>query len=201
MSLLPFYDDKLIEAGCDEAGRGCLAGPVFAAAVILAKDFEHPLLNDSKQLSEKQRYLAREVVEKHALSWAVAQVDPKEIDEINILNASFLAMHRALDQLSLRPESLLIDGNRFIPYQDPPFHCMIKGDGRFLPIAAASILAKTYRDDLMRQLHDQHSQYAWDRNKGYPTKAHRQAIQLHGATVHHRRSFRLLPDTVQGKLF
>lgn len=201
MSLLPFYDDKLIEAGCDEAGRGCLAGPVFAAAVILAKDFEHPLLNDSKQLSEKQRYLAREVVEKHALSWAVAQVDPKEIDEINILNASFLAMHRALDQLSLRPESLLIDGNRFIPYQDLPFHCMIKGDGRFLSIAAASILAKTYRDDLMRQLHDQHSQYAWDRNKGYPTKAHRQAIQLHGATVHHRRSFRLLPDTVQGKLF
>ena len=201
MSLLPFYDDKLIEAGCDEAGRGCLAGPVFAAAVILAKDFEHPLLNDSKQLSEKQRYLAREVVEKHALSWAVAQVDPKEIDEINILNASFLAMHRALDQLSLRPESLLIDGNRFIPYQDLPFHCMIKGDGRFLSIAAASILAKTYRDDLMRQLHDQHSQYAWDRNKGYPTKAHRQAIQLHGATVHHRRSFRLLPDTMQGKLF
>lgn len=200
-TLRPFHDETLIEAGCDEAGRGCLAGPVFAAAVILARDFEHPLLNDSKQLSEKQRYEARAVVESNALSWAVAQVDPKEIDEINILNASFLAMHRALDQLSLRPESLLIDGNRFIPYRDLPFHCMIKGDGRFLSIAAASILAKTYRDDLMRQLHDEHPHYAWDRNKGYPTKAHRQAIQLHGATIHHRRSFRLLPDAVQGKLF
>lgn len=200
-TLRPFHDEMLIEAGCDEAGRGCLAGPVFAAAVILARDFEHPLLNDSKQLSEKQRYEARAVVESNALSWAVAQVDPKEIDEINILNASFLAMHRALDQLPLRPESLLIDGNRFKPYQDLPFHCMIKGDGRFLSIAAASILAKTYRDDLMRQLHDEHPHYAWDRNKGYPTKAHRQAIQLHGATIHHRRSFRLLPDAVQGKLF
>ncbi len=200
-TLRPFHDETLIEAGCDEAGRGCLAGPVFAAAVILARDFEHPLLNDSKQLSEKQRYEARAVVESNALSWAVAQVDPKEIDEINILNASFLAMHRALDQLPLRPESLLIDGNRFKPYQDLPFHCMIKGDGRFLSIAAASILAKTYRDDLMRQLHDEHPHYAWDRNKGYPTKAHRQAIQLHGATIHHRRSFRLLPDAVQGKLF
>lgn len=200
-TLLPFYDASLIEAGCDEAGRGCLAGPVFAAAVILPRDFAHPLLNDSKQLSEKQRYQAREVVESSALSWAVAQVDPKEIDEINILNASFLAMHRALDQLKLRPESLLIDGNRFQPYRDLPFHCMIKGDGRFLSIAAASILAKTYRDDLMRELHDLHPQYAWDRNKGYPTKAHRWAIQQHGATIHHRRSFRLLPDVVQGRLF
>lgn len=191
----------MIEAGCDEAGRGCLAGPVFAAAVILPKDFEHPLLNDSKQLSEKQRYAARTVVEESALSWAVAQVDPREIDEINILNASFLAMHRALDQLKVRPESLLIDGNRFHRYQDLPFHCMIKGDGRFLSIAAASILAKTYRDDLMRELHDAHPQYAWDRNKGYPTAAHRKAILSHGATVHHRRSFRLLPDAIQGKLF
>lgn len=200
-TLRPFHDETLIEAGCDEAGRGCLAGPVFAAAVILPRDFEHPLLNDSKQLSEKQREEARGVVESSALSWAVAQVDPKEIDEINILNASFLAMHRALDQLEIRPESLLIDGNRFKPYRELPFHCMIKGDGRFLSIAAASILAKTYRDDLMRELHDQHPHYAWDRNKGYPTKAHRHAIQKHGATIHHRRSFRLLPDAVQGKLF
>lgn len=200
-TLLPFYDETLMEAGCDEAGRGCLAGPVFAAAVILPKDFAHPLLNDSKQLSEKQRYAAREVVESSALSWAVARVEPQEIDEINILNASFLAMHRALDQLTLRPESLLIDGNRFKPYRDLPFHCMIKGDGRFLSIAAASILAKTYRDDLMRQLHNEHPHYAWDRNKGYPTVAHRKAIQLHGATIYHRRSFRLLPDAVQGKLF
>lgn len=199
--LLPFHDKTLIEAGCDEAGRGCLAGPVFAAAVILPKDFEHPLLNDSKQLNEKQRTEARTVVQDHALSWAVAQVNPREIDEINILNASFLAMHLALDQLQLRPESLLIDGNRFKPYRDLPFHCMIKGDGRFLSIAAASILAKTYRDDLMRELHQTHPQYDWDRNKGYPTAAHRKAIQQHGATEHHRRSFRLLPDAVQGKLF
>jgi ribonuclease HII len=200
-ALLPFYDESLIEAGCDEAGRGCLAGPVFAAAVILPRDFEHPLLNDSKQLTEKQRYAAREIVESSALSWAVGRVDPVEIDEINILNASFLAMHRAIDQLTTRPESLLIDGNRFKPYRDLPFHCMIKGDGRFLSIAAASVLAKTYRDDLMREIHGKFPEYDWDRNKGYPTKAHRQAILKHGATVHHRRSFRLLPDAVQGKLF
>jgi ribonuclease HII len=192
---------EFIEAGCDEAGRGCLAGPVFAAAVILPRDFAHPLLNDSKQLSEQQRNAARKIVEAEALSWAVAQVDPAEIDEINILNASFLAMHRALDQLKIRPESLLIDGNRFRPYADLPFHCMIKGDGRFLSIAAASILAKTYRDELMQELHGQFPHYAWDRNKGYPTVAHRRAIFKHGASVHHRRSFRLLPDPVQGKLF
>jgi len=163
-NLLPYHDAHLIEAGFDEAGRGCLSGPVFSGAVILAKDFDPPLLNDSKQLTEKQRYQAREIVESSALAWAVAQVDPKEIDQINILNASFLAMHRALDQLALRPESLLIDGNRFKPYGDLPFHCMIKGDGRFLSIAAASILAKTYRDDLMKKLHDQHPQYGSDRN-------------------------------------
>lgn len=200
-TLLPFYQDVLLEAGCDEAGRGCLAGPVFAAAVILSKDFEHPLLNDSKKLSERQRYQAREIVEANALCWAVARVEPAEIDEINILNASFLAMHRALDQLTTRPECLLIDGNRFKPYRDLPFHCMIKGDGRFLSIAAASILAKTYRDDLMKELHKTHPPYDWDRNKGYPTSAHRQAIRRHGATIHHRRSFRLLPESVQGKLF
>ncbi|MCB0630126.1 MAG: ribonuclease HII [Saprospiraceae bacterium] len=200
-SLLPYHQAAFIEAGCDEAGRGCLAGPVFAAAVILPRDFEHPLLNDSKQLSERQRNEARQIVEREAISWAVGQVDPKEIDEINILNASFLAMHRALDQLDFRPESLLIDGNRFEPYGDLPFHCMIKGDGRFLSIAAASILAKTYRDDLLKKLHEQFPQYGWDRNKGYPTAEHRKAILKHGATLHHRRSFRLLPDAVQGKLF
>lgn len=199
--LLPFHQAEYIEAGCDEAGRGCLAGPVFAAAVILPADFEHPLLNDSKKLSEKQRNEARQIVEAEAVSWAVAQVDPTEIDEINILNASFLAMHRALDQLDTRPESLLIDGNRFKPYQDIPYHCMIKGDGRFLSIAAASILAKTYRDDLMKELHKTFPEYDWDRNKGYPTAAHRRAILKHGASVHHRQSFRLLPDVVQGKLF
>ena len=201
VTLLPFHDHRSIEAGCDEAGRGCLAGPVFAAAVILPKDFEHPLLNDSKLLSEPDRYEARKVVEAYALSWAVARVDPAEIDQINILNASFLAMHRALDQLQLRPQSLLIDGNQFKPYRKLPFHCMIKGDGRYFSIAAASILAKTYRDDLMKQLHLHHPQYAWDTNKGYPTPEHRRAIRKFGATVHHRRSFRLLPDAVQGRLF
>ena len=196
-----FYDPEKIEAGCDEAGRGCLAGPVFAAAVILAKDFEHPLLNDSKQLSEKQRELAREVVEKEALAWQVAAVDPREIDEINILNASYLAMHRAVGQLNTRPELLLIDGNRFKPYEDIPFECIIKGDGKYLSIAAASILAKTYRDDYMKQLDEQFPYYGWKRNKGYPTKAHRAAILQHGACEHHRRSFRLLPEAKQGTLF
>ena len=199
--LQAFFDKNQVEAGCDEAGRGCLAGPVFAAAVILPKDFSHPELNDSKKISEKQRYMLRTVVEKEALAWAVAQVDPSEIDEINILNASFLAMHRALDQLKTRPTSLLIDGNRFTPYKDIPHHCMIKGDGRFLSIAAASILAKTYRDDFMKKLAEQFPDYHWLSNKGYPTKAHRQAIMIHGPTAHHRRSFRLLPEIVQGQLF
>ncbi len=199
--LLPFLNQEDIEAGCDEAGRGCLAGPVFAAAVILPVDFSHPLLNDSKQLSEKKRYEARVIVEEHALSWAVAQVDPAEIDQINILNASFLAMHRALDQLDVRPTSLLIDGNRFKPYQELPFHCIIKGDGKYLSIAAASILAKTYRDDYMLHLAKAHPHYDWPSNKGYPTVAHREAIKVHGPTVHHRKSFRLLPDGVQGTLF
>lgn len=199
--LLPFFDKNQIEAGCDEAGRGCLAGPVFAAAVILPTDFEHPLLNDSKQLSEKQRYEARKIVEAEAIAWAVAQVAPKEIDEINILNASFLAMHRAIAQLDPIPECLLIDGNRFKPYQDLPHHCIIKGDGKYLSIAAASVLAKTYRDDYMMQIHETHPHYDWHKNKGYPTKAHRAAIQAHGATPHHRQSFRLLPNAEQGRLW
>ncbi|WP_282777059.1 ribonuclease HII [Phaeodactylibacter xiamenensis] len=199
--LLPFFDKNQIEAGCDEAGRGCLAGPVFAAAVILPTDFEHPLLNDSKQLSEKQRYEARKIVEAEAIAWAVAQVAPKEIDEINILNASFLAMHRAIAQLDPIPECLLIDGNRFKAYQDLPHHCIIKGDGKYLSIAAASVLAKTYRDDYMMQIHEMHPHYDWHKNKGYPTKAHRAAIQAHGATPHHRQSFRLLPNAEQGRLW
>lgn len=190
-----------MEAGCDEAGRGCLAGPVFAAAVILPKDFTHPLLNDSKQLSERDRYTARQIVEQAALAWAVAQVSPQEIDKVNILNASFLAMHRAIDQLDPAPESLLIDGNRFNPYRNLPFHCIVKGDGKLLSIAAASILAKTCRDDYMMQLDAEYPYYQWRRNKGYPTRVHREAIQKHGPSPHHRRSFRLLPEGVQGRLF
>ncbi|MGD1845286.1 MAG: ribonuclease HII [Salibacteraceae bacterium] len=193
--MLEAYHTKgVIEAGCDEAGRGCLAGPVFAAAVILPEGFAHPLLNDSKKLSEKQRDLLRPIIEAEAIAWAVSRVEPEEIDEINILNASFLAMHRALDQLTTRPEELLIDGNRFNPYQDLPFHCMIKGDGRFRSIAAASVLAKTYRDACMLELHQDFPAYAWDSNKGYPTPPHRRAIAKHGPTPHHRKSFRLLPD-------
>lgn len=200
MSLAPYFDAEKTEAGCDEAGRGCLAGPVFAAAVILPRDFSHPLLNDSKQLSEKQRSEVRLIVEEKALGWAVAQVPPAEIDQINILNASFLAMHRALEQLDPQPEALLIDGNRFKPYRNLPFQCMVKGDGRFRSIAAASILAKTYRDDYMMQLHEQYPHYDWLKNKGYPTKAHRAAIEAYGACFHHRRSFRLLVGE-QGRLF
>jgi len=199
--LQSFFDPERIEAGCDEAGRGCLAGPVFAAAVILPKDFTHPLLNDSKQLSEKQRDAARPIIEKEALAWGVASVNPEEIDEINILNASFLAMHRAVKVLSTRPELLLIDGNRFKPFEDIPFECIIKGDGKFMSIAAASILAKTYRDDFMKKIAQEFPFYQWERNKGYPTKAHRAAIREHGACQHHRRSFRLLPLGEQGVLF
>ena len=199
--LAPFLSEYLIEAGCDEAGRGCLAGPVFAAAVILPKDFTHPLLNDSKQLSEKNRYAARQIVEKEALAWAVAQVDPAEIDEINILRASFVAMHRALDQLTIRPEQLLIDGNRFHTYRDTPHHTIVKGDGKYLSIAAASILAKTYPDDYMLRIHEDFPYYCWDSNKGYPAKVHREAIAKHGPSPYHRMSFRLLPDSSQGSLF
>ena len=168
--LLPYLNENLIEAGCDEAGRGCLAGAVYAAAVILPKDFKNEMLNDSKQLSEKQRYQLREVIEKEALAWAIGIVEPEEIDKINILNASFLAMHRAVDQLKITPQHLLIDGNRFNKYKDIPHTTIVKGDGKYLSIAAASILAKTYRDDYMNRLHSEYPMYAWDMNKGYPTK-------------------------------
>lgn len=192
--LLPYMNAGIIEAGCDEAGRGCLAGSVYAAAVILPVDFKNELLNDSKQLTEKQRYLLREVIEKEALAWAVGVVSPQEIDKINILNASFLAMHRAVNQLKLRPQHLLIDGNRFKKYPDIPHTTVIKGDGKYLSIAAASVLAKTYRDDYMNGLHRQFSVYDWDHNKGYPTKKHRAAIKEHGTTDYHRMTFNLLGD-------
>lgn len=192
--LLPYMHENLVEAGCDEAGRGCLAGAVYAAAVILPHDFRNELLNDSKQLTEKQRYALREVVEREALAWAVGAVTPEEIDRINILNASFLAMHRAVDQLKLRPEHLLIDGNRFKKYQDVPHTTVVKGDGKYMAIAAASVLAKTYRDDYMNRLAEEYPQYDWDSNKGYPTKKHREAIRLYGTTPYHRMSYNLLGD-------
>jgi len=188
--LLSSYGKGLVEAGCDEAGRGCLAGPVFAAAVILPQDYQHELLNDSKKLNKKTRELLRIDIEKDALAFAVASCSPEEIDQINILNASFLAMHRAIQQLSITPELLLIDGNRFKPFEYIPHHCMIKGDGRFLSIAGASILAKTYRDDYMFQLHTEFPDYGWDRNKGYPTMEHKLAIRQLGLTPHHRKTFR-----------
>ncbi|MFT4665824.1 MAG: ribonuclease HII [Polaribacter sp.] len=194
MSLAPYFNKKAIEAGCDEAGRGCLAGPVFAAAVILPKDFKNSLLTDSKLLTEKQRDLLRPIVEKEAIAWAVGQVSPKEIDEINILNASFLAMHRAIDQLDTRPNSLLIDGNRFNIYQDIPHTCIVKGDSKYMSIAAASILAKTYRDEYMYAAAKEHPGYSWLTNKGYPTKAHRKAIAELGTNEHHRMTFRLLAE-------
>lgn len=192
--LLPYLNRDLLEAGCDEAGRGCLAGAVYAAAVILPKDFKNEQLNDSKQLTEKQRYALREVIEKEALAWAVGIVTPEEIDQINILNASFLAMHRAIDQLKLRPQHLLIDGNRFKKYQGLPHTTVVKGDGKYLSIAAASILAKTYRDDYMNRLHAEYPCYDWSKNKGYPTPKHRAAIAEHGTTPYHRMTFNLLGD-------
>ena len=208
-----YYKEGLIEAGCDEAGRGCLAGPVFAAAVILPSDFRNEMLNDSKQLTEKKRYQLRDVIEREALAWAVGIVDNKEIDKINILNASILAMHRALDQLTVRPEYIIVDGNRWKPYQEPtandnvndndnepkvvPATTIVKGDGKYLSIAAASILAKTYRDDFMLRIHEEFPQYHWDKNKGYPAKVHREAIRQYGTTPYHRMSFNLLGDTQQ----
>lgn len=183
-----------IEVGCDEAGRGCLAGPVVAAAVILPKNFKHPLLNDSKQLSEKNRILLRTEIKEQAIGYAIGIVDHKKIDEINILNASILAMHRALDQIKKPFDSILVDGNRFKKYNESEHHCIIKGDGKYLCIAAASILAKTYRDDLMKKLHLKHPQYQWENNKGYPTKSHRAAIKKIGISQYHRKSFRLLPE-------
>ncbi len=182
----------LIEAGCDEAGRGCLAGSVFAAAVILPEDYVNDGLNDSKQLSAKRRYELRREIERDALAWAVGVVTPEEIDEINILNASILAMHRALDQLKVRPEAIIVDGNRFKPYRFIPYSTVVKGDGKYLSIAAASILAKTYRDDYMDRLAGEFPQYGWTENKGYPTRAHREAIKKYGPTPYHRKSFRLL---------
>lgn len=182
---------NLHEAGCDEAGRGCLAGAVFAAAVILPPDFKCALLNDSKKLKEKDRYTLRILIKSVSIAWAVGVVSEKEIDKINILNASFLAMHRAVDQLKQRPDHLLIDGNRFKPYPSIPHDCIIKGDGKYLSIAAASVLAKTYRDDYMLQLHQEYPAYQWNKNKGYPTKAHRQAIVDVGDCPYHRKTFRL----------
>lgn len=190
--LLPYLQENRIEAGCDEAGRGCLAGAVYAAAVILPPDFKNEMLNDSKQLTEKQRYALRSVIEESALAWAVGIVSPEEIDQINILNASFLAMHRAIDQLKIHPEHLLIDGNRFNPYPNIPHTTIVKGDGKYLSIAAASILAKTYRDDYMNQLHREYPVYDWDHNKGYPTKKHRAAIAEYGISPYHRKSYNLL---------
>jgi len=192
--LLPYFKIGVLEAGCDEAGRGCLAGPVYAAAVILPPDFENELLDDSKKLTEKQRYELRPIIEKEALAWAVAAVNNKEIDEVNILNASFFAMNRAVQQLKIQPQHLLIDGNRFRPQTNIPFTCMIKGDGRFMSIAAASVLAKTYRDDFMLKIHGEYPVYDWRTNKGYPTEKHRAAIAKSGISEYHRKSFKLLNE-------
>ncbi|UII23042.1 ribonuclease HII [Fulvivirga ligni] len=195
--LLSFFSEDKVEAGCDEAGRGCLAGPVVAAAVILPRDYKHDVLNDSKQLSRKQRELFRLEIEKEAIAWAVSFVDNNEIDEVNILNASFLAMNRAVDQLTKAPELLLIDGNRYKPHNEIPFECIIKGDGKYYSIAAASILAKTYRDEYMYDLAEKHPEYQWNSNVGYPTTAHRAAIKDFGVTDYHRKSFRLLPEQLE----
>ena len=191
-NLLPFYKADCIEAGCDEAGRGCLAGPVFAAAVVLSADFECPHLHDSKQLTEKQRQNIRLVIEQNALAWAVERIDAEEIDNINILKASILCMHKALDNLSIIPEHIIIDGNKFIKYRDIEYKTIVKGDGKYLSIAAASVLAKTHRDDYMSYLHSQYPHYQWNINKGYPTPKHRQAIKEFGISPYHRRSFKLL---------
>lgn len=195
--LKPYFQKEKIEAGCDEAGRGCLAGPVVAAAVILPKDYSHEVLNDSKQLTEKQREEVKKDIVKDAIAWGVGVASPGEIDEINILNASYLAMDRAVEQLKVNPELLLIDGNRFRSSTDIPFECIIKGDGKYLSIAAASILAKTYRDDLMRQLAIEFPGYGWETNVGYPTRVHRDGLREMGSTPHHRMSFQLLPSQLE----
>ena len=195
MALLPYYHPSLIEAGCDEAARGCLAGSVYAAAVILPPDYSNPDLNDSKQLTEKRRYALREVIQRDAIAWAVGIVTAGEIDKINILNASILAMHRALDSLEVRPEAIIVDGNRFKPYHNLPYATIVKGDGKYLSIAAASILAKTCRDDYMNGIAEEYPQYDWPGNNGYPTKKHREAIKQYGITPYHRHSFNLLGDT------
>lgn len=188
------HSNSALEAGTDEAGRGCLCGPVTAAAVILPPDFKNEFLNDSKQLTAKQRYALRPIIEKEAIAWAYAHVSPQEIDEINILNASILAMHKSISALKVQPDFIAVDGNRFKPYNDVAFHCQVKGDATYMNIAAASILAKTYRDDKMRELAIAYPQYGWERNAGYPTKSHRAAIRSHGPTPHHRMTFRLLPS-------
>lgn len=193
--LLPHYYSNLIEAGCDEAGRGCLAGSVYAAAVILPKDYDNPLLNDSKKLTEKRRKVLRDQIVRDAVSWSVGVVTPEEIDKINILNASFLAMHRALDQLTIRPEAVIVDGNRFNPYHDLPYTTIVKGDGKYQSIAAASILAKTFRDEYMDSLANEYPYYDWQKNKGYPTKAHREGIRDHGPSPYHRMSYNLMGAT------
>lgn len=193
--LLSCLNPDVIEAGCDEAGRGCLAGSVYAAAVILPKDYHNERLNDSKQLSEKARYALREEIERDAIAWAVGIVTAEEIDQMNILRASITAMHRAIDQLKVRPQELIIDGNRFYPYHDLHHTTIVKGDGKYLSIAAASILAKTYRDDYMKELHKQYPFYGWDHNAGYPTKEHRQGIAEHGLSPYHRRSYNLFGDS------
>ena len=198
--LKSYFDKNLIEAGCDEAGRGCLAGPVYAAAVILPKKYKNKWLNDSKQLTDKIRYELRPEIEEKAISWAVGVVDNVEIDAINILKASFLAMHRAIDQLKQAPELLLIDGNRFTPYKKTPHQCIIQGDGKFLSIAAASILAKTYRDDFMKEAAEKHPHYGWEKNMGYPTKFHREAIRNYSTTSLHRLTFQLLPKQLSLEL-
>lgn len=190
--LLPYLKEDVAEAGCDEAGRGCLCGPVSCAAVILPPDFECPGLDDSKKLSENQREHFRRIIEENALSWAVVMVEAEEIDRINILNASIEGMHRALGKLSIKPEHIIVDGNRFKPYSDIPHTTIVKGDSKYMSIAAASILAKTHRDELMLKLHSEYPQYGWDANKGYPTKKHRDAIGKYGATLHHRKTFRLI---------
>ena len=191
--LKSFHTPNVIEAGCDEAGRGCLAGPVFAAAVVLSPDFHNDLLNDSKQLTERQRYSLREVIEKEAVAWAVSECTPEEIDKLNILRCSILAMQRAVEKLSVKPQHLIIDGNRWYSYPIPA-DTIVKGDATFMSIAAASILAKTYRDDCMKALAKEYPQYGWDKNMGYPSKAHRDAIRQYGPTPHHRMTFRLLPE-------
>ena len=198
--LLARFQHEFLEAGCDEAGRGCLAGPVFAAAVILSADFDHHLLNDSKQLNEADRYQLRDEIEETAVAYAVASVNNEEIDRINILNASFLAMHRALDKLHLRPQFLIIDGNRFNRYQDVPHTCIVEGDGKYFSIAAASILAKTYRDEYMEQLHEKYQMYYWNKNKGYGTPEHRSAIEAHGLCRYHRKSFNIYKPQEQEAL-
>lgn len=192
--LKPFFKENTIEVGCDEAGRGCLAGPVVAAAVILPPNFQNEVLNDSKKLNHNKRIKLRALIEEQAIAWAVSFVNNEEIDEINILRASFLAMHRAIDQLDNTPELILVDGNRFVPYKEIPHECIVKGDGKYFSIAAASILAKTYRDDFMQKIHLKFPQYQWDSNKGYPTKKHRIAIKEYGVTPLHRNSFKLLAD-------